>query len=121
MTLYPDGRFGNWRKQLRSPGHERILAIAAEPTGGAAYVAGMSIGGFMPEPGATRLTSFGGEDAIIMKIAWGRSAALCYRGSVCEAGRAAAERPGGRPRRLGPLPRPWGLGPSAGEGIDWEE
>jgi hypothetical protein len=86
VTLYPDGRFGNWMKQLRSPGNERILAIAAETSGGAAFVAGVSRGGFTQEPGVTPLTSFGGDDAILLKVAWGRSAALCYRGSVCEAG-----------------------------------
>ncbi|CAE8692336.1 unnamed protein product [Polarella glacialis] len=67
-----------------------MFAVAAEAAGGHAYVAGKVAGAaFQPELGATPLVSYGGEDAVLLKLVWGRAAARCFRGSVCEAGIAS--------------------------------
>ncbi|CAK0799278.1 unnamed protein product, partial [Prorocentrum cordatum] len=87
LTLTSAGELGPWQKQLRSPGDQRPTAAAGEAAGGHVYVAGVSSGsGLSPELGAPPLTAFGGEDALLMKLIWGRAAAQCFRGSPCEVG-----------------------------------
>ena len=87
MTLSAsDGSYAGWQKQLRSPGDQVIRAMAAEAAGGHVYAAGSATGGYTPEIGATPLVGYGGEDALLLKLVWGRAAARCYRGSACEAG-----------------------------------
>lgn len=86
MTLSAaDGTYAGWQKQLRSPGDQALLAIAAEAAGGHVYAAGWGIGSFTPEIGATELVTFGASDALLLKLVWGRAAARCFRGSACEA------------------------------------
>ncbi|CAE7774243.1 unnamed protein product [Symbiodinium necroappetens] len=87
MTLSTsDGGFSGWQKQLRSPGDQILRAMAAEAAGGHIYAAGSAVGGYTPEIGATPLVGYGEEDALLLKLVWGRAAARCYRGSACEAG-----------------------------------
>lgn len=87
VTYDPFGRPGAWRKQLQSPGDDRVGAMIGDPRGGHVYIAGHTIGGggFQPEVGSPQLTTYGEQDIWLMKLAWARYSASCYKGSTCEA------------------------------------
>ncbi|CAK9090150.1 Uncharacterized protein SCF082_LOCUS42528 [Durusdinium trenchii] len=86
MTLSAtDGSFAGWQKQLRSTGDQQLLGLAAEAAGGHVYLVGSTTDGFTPELGQTALVAYGADDALLLKLVWGRAAARCFRGSACEA------------------------------------
>lgn len=49
------------------------------------YLVGSTTDGFTPELGQTALVAYGADDALLLKLVWGRAAARCFRGSACEA------------------------------------